>query len=714
MSFRTLKIKSWLNTAIAVGLFIALLISLLMIVSTLQNSERFEHLYSTLLLINAVILLVLLAILAFKLHDLIRQVRKKRAGARLTIRLVTLLVILSTVPVIVVYSFSLEFLHQRLDNWFDVNIEEALTNALDLSRTSIDIRMREELKKTTAVAEAITHIGDERVFLQLNNLRQSLGALELSLLSSNGRIIAFSSINIGQLLPHRPSESVLLQVKQFNSSVYLESLAKDQALHISVVVKFSQRQPVRLLHALFPIPTRIRELAENVEVAFTNYKERTYLQQSLSMTLTLVLSLILLLSIFSAVWMAFFAARRFVAPLSDLAEGTRAVAKGNYEKKLPVKHLDEMGFLVQSFNEMTSKIAQARDEAKRSQQIADSQHAYLETVLECLSSGVISIDSEQHLRTANPAAAKIFGLPLNDLLGKNLTQLETDYPRLVPLSTSLRKNIENSATNWEKEMTLYGVSERKILMCRGTQLRGTVPESYVIVCDDVTALIQAQRDTAWSEVARRLAHEIKNPLTPIQLSAERLRQKYLRQLSEKEAETLNRMTHTIIQQVDVMKKMVNAFSEYAKTPEINQKSININQLIAEVIDLYDIPIKTVLDNKIPILNADHGRLRQVLHNLIKNALEAQATDNCITISSRYFKSSDCVELRISDQGPGIPKDLLEKIFEPYVTTKTKGTGLGLAIVKKIIEEHCGKVWIEQTQGTCIVIQLPVLGSCSKT
>jgi PAS domain S-box-containing protein len=713
MSFTTLKIKNLLKTTIAISLFIALLVSLLMIISTLQNPERFEHLYSTLLLINAVILLVLLGLLAFKLHDLIHQVRKKRAGARLTIRLVTLLVVLSTTPVIVVYYFSLEFLHQRLDNWFDVNIEDALTNALDLSRTSIDLRMREELKKTTAVAEAITYLGDERVFLQLNNLRQNLGALELSLLSSNGRIIAFSSINIGQLLPHRPTESVLLQVKQFNSSVNLESLTKDQDLHISVVVKLSQRQPVRLLHALFPIPTRIRELAENIEVAFTNYKERAYLQQSLSLTLTLVLSLILLLSIFSAVWMAFFAARRFVAPLSDLAEGTRAVAKGNYEKKLPVKHLDELGFLVQSFNEMTSKIAQARDEAKRSQQIADSQHAYLETVLECLSSGVISIDSELRLRTANPAVAEILGLPLNKLLGKSLTQLEKDYAILVPLSTSIRHYLKNSTKTWHKEMTLYGVSGRKILMCHGTQLRGTFPESYVIVCDDVTALIQAQRDTAWSEVARRLAHEIKNPLTPIQLSAERLRQKYLPQLSEKQAETLNRMTHTIIQQVDVMKKMVNAFSEYAKTPELDQKPLNINQLITEVIDLYDIPIKTVLDKNVPILNADHGRLRQVLHNLIKNALEAQPIDNYITISSNYFKNTDCIELRISDKGPGIPKDLLDKIFEPYVTTKTKGTGLGLAIVKKIIEEHNGKVWIEQTQGTCIVIRLPVLGSCSK-
>ncbi len=711
MSIKTLKIKSWLNT-IAIGLFITLLVSLLMIVSTLGNSERFEHLYSTLLLINAIILLVLLAILAFKLHELIRQVRKKRAGARLTIRLVALLVFLSITPVIVVYYFSLDFLHQRLDNWFDVNIEEALSNALDLSRTSIDIRMREDLKKTISIAEAISYIGDERMFLQMNDLRKNIGALELSLLSSNGRIIAFSSVNIGQLLPHRPNERVLLQVKQSNSSVDLESLA-DETLHISVVVKLSQHQPARLLHALFPIPTRIRELAENVEVAFTNYKERTYLQQSLSLTLTLVLSLILLLSIFSAIWMAFFAARRFVAPLSDLAEGTRAVAKGNYETKLPVKNLDEMGFLVQSFNEMTSKIAQARDEVKRSQQIADSQHAYLETVLECLSSGVISIDSEQHLRTANPAAANILDLPLNELLGKNLTELEKDYPRLVPLFTSLRNNIEKSTKTWQKEMTVYGASGRKILMCRGTQLLGTFPKSYVIVCDDVTTLIQAQRDTAWSEVARRLAHEIKNPLTPIQLSAERLRQKYLRQLSEKEADTLNRMTHTIIQQVDVMKKMVNAFSEYAKTPEIKQKPININKLISEVIDLYDIPIKTILDKQIPILNIDHGRFRQVLHNLIKNALEAQTTDNLITISSSYFTKSDCVELRISDQGPGIPKELLDKIFEPYVTTKKKGTGLGLAIVKKIIEEHNGKVWIEQTQGNCIVIRLPIMGNCSK-
>jgi len=273
--------------------------------------------------------------------------------------------------------------------------------------------------------------------------------------------------------------------------------------------------------------------------------------------------------------------------------------------------------------------------------------------------------------------------------------------------------------DWREEITLFGANGRKILICRGTQLQRTAvegqPEGYVIVFDDVTTLIQAQRDAAWSEVARRLAHEIKNPLTPIQLSTERLRQKCLPKLPEKEAETLDRMTHTIIQQVDAIKSMVNVFSDYAKIPAIHKEPLNINQLIKEVLDLYhhvNIPLHTDLDKKIPEIEADRGRLRQVLHNIIKNALEAKSTENAITITSRYLTEScfECVELRFSDKGPGIPEALLEKIFEPYVTTKTKGTGLGLAIVKKIIDEHHGAVWIEQDQGTHVVIRLPVKSS----
>jgi nitrogen fixation/metabolism regulation signal transduction histidine kinase len=722
MSFATLKLRTGLNAGMAVILFASLLMSLLMIVDALQNSERFEKVYSILLLVNVMAILALLALVIFNLHHLLHQVRKKRAGASLTVRLVTLLVVSAIVPVIVVYYFSLEFLHQRIDNWFNLDVEHTLTEAFDLSRAALDAQRREAFKQTVAIAEEITYVSENMVTLHLNELRQRTGASELTLLAPNGHIIAHNSADIEHLLPRLPNESIWLQLKHSNNYISLEELT-DHNLHIRVIIKLTINQSVRLLQALFPVPPRLQELTSSVEKAYINYQQKTYLQQPLKLSFTLVLSLVLLLCIFSTVWMAFFIARRFVAPLSYLAEGTIAVAKGNYEKQLPVKSLDELGFLVQSFNEMTRRIALARDEVKQNQQLADNQRAYLQAVLERLSSGVISLDNQQCLRTANPAAAQILDLPLDEMVGQSLTQLQNDYSSLLPLCMTVQPYLKEDVQDWREEITLFGTRGRKILMCRGTQLAQPNAEQYaggyVIVFDDVTTLIQAQRDAAWSEVARRLAHEIKNPLTPIQLSAERLRQKYLPKLSPQEANTLDRMTHTIIQQVDTMKEMVNAFSDYAKTPKINKESLNLNQLVNEVLDLYhhvQSPIETQLDDKIPIIEADRGRLRQVLHNLLKNALDAQPTDNCITITSRHLTEAcfECIELRIADQGPGIPKEILAKIFEPYVTTKPKGTGLGLAIVKKIIEEHHGAVWIEAIPNTCIVIRLPLNGSCPNT
>jgi nitrogen fixation/metabolism regulation signal transduction histidine kinase len=721
MSFETVRIKNIkrkLTIGITVTLFIALLVSLLMIVDALQNSERFEHWYSGLLLINGVALLALLALIALKLHQLFYQVRQEQAGARLTVKLVSLFVVLSTVPVSVVYYFSVGFLHQRLDNWFSVDIEHALRDAFDLGQAALDTPKREALKQTLAIANQIAYLSDNQVALQFNELRDECDASELTLLAPNGRILAHNSAYIDHLLPSLPSKDILLQLKHSNHSINLAPIA-DQGIHIRIIIKLSNTQSVRLLQAIFPIPAYLHELTTNIEATHAKYQEKTYLHGPLKLSFTLVLSLVLFLCIFSAVWMALFVARRIVAPLSDLAEGTQAVAKGHYEKQLPVKQLDELGFLVQSFNEMTKAIARARDEVKHNQQLADSQRNYLQAVLERLSSGVISLDHQQCLRTANPAAAQILSLPLNEFMGQNLTQLQNHSSALLPLCTTIQPHLNNYAQDWHEEITLFGTTGRKILMCRGTRLWQPMasPASkqiggYVIVFDDVTTLLQVQRDAAWSEVARRLAHEIKNPLTPIQLSAERLRHKYLQKLPKTEAQTLDRMTHTIIQQVDVMKEMVNAFSDYAKTPHINKVTLNINQLIKEVLDLYHhitIPLKIELDDKIPTIEADRGRLRQVLHNLIKNALEAKATDNSITITSHYLTESclECVELRISDKGPGIEQTMLEKIFEPYVTTKTKGTGLGLAIVKKIIEEHNGTVWIELTEGTSVVIRLPV-------
>ena len=709
------QLKKWFNLGITVLFFTALLVSLWMIADALQNSTRFEHLYLPLLLVNISAFLALFALIVLKLRTLVHQVQKKRAGARLTVRLVVLLVMLAMLPVIILYYFSLEFLRQRLDSWSDINIEQALINALELSRTALDSRLRETLKRTEATLKEIVLKEEVLSELNLDDLRSRSGASELTILAPNGHIIASNSTDMSRLLPHAPPKRILLHLKQADSYVNLEPLM-DGGLYVRVVLKFNYANQVRLLSMLFPINERLGELTHSVETAFVRYKERLYLQKHLDLNLTLVLSLVLLLTLASAVWVAFFAARRFVAPLSNLADGTRAVASGDYEKQLPVSHFDELGFLVQSFNEMTRKIAQVRDEVKQSQQLADSQRIYLETVLERLSSGVISLDYEQRLRTANLAANDILGLPLSELLGKTLSQLKDDYPVLASLCQALHPHVFKNAQDWCEEITIFGTSGRRILLCRGTQLKFSShyshPSGYVIVFEDVTAIVKAQRDAAWSEVARRLAHEIKNPLTPIQLSAERLRHKYLPKFSEKEAEPLDRLTHTIIQQVESLKEMVNAFSNYAKTPMMQWQHLNVNELIKEVLELYrqyDTPFHLIF-GEVPQIEADRGRLRQVLHNLIKNALEATTVGNAITITTHHLieVTFECVELKIQDQGPGIPPSLLDKVFEPYVTTKSKGTGLGLAIVKKMIEEHGGMVWIESLPtGTCVIVRLPV-------
>jgi len=705
MSIKSSKLKKWLNISLLVASLIILLSSLWIITEALHNSERFEHLYSILLLINIMALLALLTLIGLNLHNLVNQVHQKRAGARLTLRLVSSLIILSTIPVIIVYYFSLVFLHNNLDNLSDIHINKALNHALDLSRADLDARMRESFKKTLEITEKIALENDMMISSQLNELRKNSGASELILLAPNGRIIASNSVYIEQLLPHRSSESVLLQLKQSDSFISIKSI-ENKELHVSVIINFFHNHQQRLLHALFPIPTRISELTQSVEEAINGFREKEYLASPIKMSLTVVLSLVVLLSILSAVWMAFFVARHFVNPLSQLLEGTQAVANGNYEKQLPSNPLYDLDVVVQSFNDMTTKISQARDEV-------NDQRAYLETVLERLSSGVISLDNKQQLQTANLAAAKILGLNLlNDLSNKSITNLKSEYPSLRELCNIIEPHLLHNDHDWSEEINIFGGNGRQVLKCSGTMLQ-LKSEGYVIVFDDITTMVQAQKTAAWSEVARRLAHEIKNPLTPIQLSAERLRQKYLHKLPAKDAGTLDRMTNTIIQQVDTMKDMVNAFSDYARTPRMNKTALNLNQLIKEVLELYhhsNIKIKTVFDDNLPKFNADRGRLRQVLHNLIKNGLEAKPINNQITISTNYQTNNgyNCIEIRIQDQGPGIAKELIDKIFEPYITTKQKGTGLGLAIVKKIIEEHNGTVWIENTSGACVVIRLPII------
>ena len=718
------------NTPIAVVVVLLLTSLYLMSIAT-HNSLLFGRLYSLLLGINLLATILLVGLIGKSVWHLIQQYRQGKTGSRLTTRLVIMFVILSTTPVSVVYYFSLDFLQRGIDSWFDVRVENALTDALELSKTSLGVRTRELLRQTKQMSPRLNAISNELATLTLNELRTESDANELTLFTNDGRIIASSISETTRLLPQHLDDSTLQLLRQGQDDFGLVPIP-EIGLHIRIAINIVNPDPAlddRILQLLYPITPRINELAENVQEAFSSVRSLTILRLPLKYSFILTLSLILLLSILTSIWAAFFAARRMVAPISDLVEGTRAVAAGNYEKRLPLPGKDELGFLVRSFNEMTQKISLAQDSARVSQLQAEAQHSYLETVLSNLSSGVITLDINNFLQTSNHAANQILSASLTPFIGHFLDDALDEYPHLQHFIDVIYPHIEAKEAQWQEEVTIFTGGGRKILICRGTLLSSSADNlegGNIIVFDDVTELVKAQRNAAWGEVARRLAHEIKNPLTPIQLSAERIRHKYLDKMNPKEADILDRSTHTIVQQVETLKEMVKSFSDYARMPTLNLDNINLNNIITEVLDLYrssnnDTLYSVTLDPSNPTIEADIGRLRQLLHNLIKNALEAnqenhtesqrQTKEEKIYISTRCAEEHACryVELKITDTGLGIAEEMFDQLFEPYVTTKPKGSGLGLAIVKKIVEEHGGMIFAENAEngGASIIIRLPV-------
>ena len=718
------------NTPIALVVILLLTSLYLMSIAT-HNSLLFGRLYSLLLGINFIATILLVALIGKSVWHLIQQYRQGKTGSRLTTRLVVMFVILSTTPVSVVYYFSLDFLQRGIDSWFDVRVENALTDALELSKTSLGVRTRELLRQTQQMSPRLNAISNELATLTLNELRIESGANELTLFTNDGRIVASSIQETTRLLPQHLEDNTLQRLRQGQDDFGLVPIP-DIGLHIRIAINMANPDPAldgRILQLLYPITPRINELAENVQEAFSAVRSLTILRLPLKYSFILTLSLILLLSILTSIWAAFFAARRMVAPISDLVEGTRAVAAGNYEKRLPLPGKDELGFLVRSFNEMTQKISLAQDNARVSQQQAEAQHQYLETVLSNLSSGVITLDINNFLQTSNHAANQILNAALTPFIGHFLDDSLDENPHLHHFIDAIYPHIEAKEPQWQEEVVLFTGGGRKILICRGTLLQSSADNlegGSIIVFDDVTERVKDQRSAAWGEVARRLAHEIKNPLTPIQLSAERIRHKYLHKMDPKDADILDRSTHTIVQQVETLKEMVKSFSDYARMPILNLDNINLNQIITEVLDLYltshnDTLYSVTLDPSNPTIEADIGRLRQLLHNLIKNALEANQENHTesqrktkeekIYISTRCAEEHACryVEIKITDTGPGIADEMFDQLFEPYITTKPKGSGLGLAIVKKIVEEHGGMIFAENAEnsGASIIIRLPV-------
>ena len=702
-------------------LFALLLVSLSLLSDATHNSERFGQMYSMLLLINAAGLVFLAALVISNIIGLIRQQRTKVPGARMTRRLVVMFIVLAVVPVSIVYYFSLQFLQRGIDSWFDVRIEQGLEDALDLSHAALDVRLADILSLTVRMAEALSDAAPATLSLTLYDQRVRSGASELTLLGGDGRIVASSSSNISDIFPDQPPGEMMMLMRNRKHYIGLDPVG-DRGLYARALVPvLSSRSDSEIytLQALYEVSERFSLLAESVQSAYTRYKELSYLRTPLKFSYSLTLSIVLVLSLLAAIWAAFHSARRLVAPVRDLAEATHAIAEGDYSKRLSVASDDELGFLVRSFNEMTRRLASSREQTVRGQQQIEGQRAYLEAVLANLSSGVISMSADSVVRAINRTAGKSLEIDARQFIGQEMSFLASEYAHLRPFVDAVTRHRSHGDSIWEEEIALFGISGHQVLMCRGTVLggKGKRAGGLVIVFDDVTTLIQAQRDAAWGEVARRLAHEIKNPLTPIQLSAERIRRRYLGRMDAEDAELLDRATHTIVNQVDAMKKMVNAFSEYARAPNLNMTAMNFNQLVQEVLDLYrssalKVRIIEQLDAGNDIIEGDAGRLRQLLHNLIKNALEAVKgrPDARITVSTGAVDGPEKsqIELCVEDNGPGFEQDVLENIFEPYVSTKPKGSGLGLAIVKKIVEEHGGKISAESGKAGGALVRVRLL------
>ncbi|MGE0030730.1 MAG: ATP-binding protein [Steroidobacteraceae bacterium] len=708
--------RRWLPVVVGIGILVWV-VALALLAVTAEGSQRYGDLSAWILLINILGVVVLLVLIGGRLYDFIRDWRRHVPGSRLRGRTILMFGGLAIAPLLLVFTFSVLFLTRGIDSWFHAEIRQGLSDALGLSRAALDLRMREYLDRTGHIADRLAGLSGGSLYAVLDEEMRNAGADELIVTSAGGQTEGFSRAGMQHGLPQAPSEELLLQLRQGRPFVSLQPSAGGGYL-IRAATQIGAEpglQSARLLIATYPVPQRLADLASTVQDAYQEYGRLSVLRVPLKQAFVLTLSLVLLMALLAAMYGALYFSERLVRPVQDLIAGTRAVAKGDFDTRLSRPSHDEIGFLVTSFNDMTKKLARAREETERSRAAVEAERAALEVILARLTSGVISLEPDLRVRVANQAAGDILGVDFAGATGRPLAELAAANPLLLQLHEVLQQHLGASETEWREQVTLKSDAGRRELVCACTTLPGDAGAAagLVLVFDEVTQLLQAQRQAAWGEVARRLAHEIRNPLTPIQLSAERMRRKLMQGLKPAEAELLDRATHTIVQQVESMKQMVAAFSEYAKAPEMHVSEFDLTALIRQVSDLYHAQEPRVafglsLDPRASALEADPGRIRQLLNNLLTNSLEALDGRENPVIMIETKRAGDQIVLTVIDNGPGFQGGLIERAFDPYVTTKPKGTGLGLAIVRRIVEEHGGQVEVDNAPkgGARIRITLP--------
>ena len=685
-----------------------------------SNTASFGEHYTLLIALNILLVVVLAGLIGYQIWIVRKRIRERVFGARLTMRLIIMFALMAVVPGTLIYGVSVQFLSRSIESWFDVRVDSALEGGINLGRSVLDAQLQDLVKKSEAMAVSLADEPLNSHLTTLNRLREQAGVQEATLFSAHGQVLAYSGTETASLLPQFPSATILRIVRAQRPYSSIETLG-GKGLYLRVIVPvnvLSINEDIRILQLLQRVPGKVAQDAEAVQEVYRDYKELAFSRHGLNKLFALTLTMTLLFSLLSAVALAFVLSQRMSAPLGLLAEGTRAVAKGDFSPMQPVKARDELGQLMQSFNAMTRQLSETSAVVEHKQQQLEASKGYLESILAHLSSGVIAFDERFYVKSANPIAAQLLGVDLQALRGLKVFEWGEKETVLAPLAETLTRRLQSEEQKeWQEQIELATEGGTKILLMRGSRLPAAIDSGYVVVFDDVTRLIQAQRDAAWGEVARRLAHEIKNPLTPIQLSAERLSHKLAAKLDPADAEVLERATQTIVNQVAALKSMVDEFSQYARQPALNLQTLDLNQLASEVMTLYEnspVPVKTDLARNLPKVNGDPNLLRQVIHNLLQNAQDVLANHAAPQITVRTDIENGYAMLRVIDNGTGFPPDILARVFEPYVTTKAKGTGLGLAIVKKIVEEHHGQVEIRNLEsgGACVCVKLPCIEPAS--
>jgi nitrogen fixation/metabolism regulation signal transduction histidine kinase len=698
------------------------LVLLFLLTQATNNRELYERNYARLFALNMVVAAVLLLIISWIAYRLAVRLRQGRFGSRLLVKLAAIFALAGFAPGVLIYVVSYQFVSRSIESWFDVKVEGALDAGLNLGRVTLETLSNELANKAKTAADQLSSTPDASAGLALERMREQLGVSDVVLWGTSGQLIAGAGQSRFQLNPERPTAQQFRQARRQQVYAWIEGLedvAPDTISSARIKALVLVNSPglgivgeVRFLYVTRILPPTLVANALAVAEANREYQERALARDGLRRMYIGTLTLTLFLAIFGSVLLAVLLGNQIVRPLLLLADGVRQVAAGDLTPKAALQGKDELGGLTRSFAVMTQQLADARQAVETSMEQVNAARANLQTILDNLTAGVIVLDAHGVILSSNPGATRILRIPLAAFEGKRLVDIDglEDFAAGVQsqFDSFLGERSQHGLDHWQQSFDLgptqvglagHPADGTLTLVARGATLPG---EARLLVFDDISEIVSAQRAQAWGEVARRLAHEIKNPLTPIQLSAERLEMKLSGKVAPPEQAILTKSVKTIVDQVDAMKRLVNEFRDYARLPAAELKSLDLNALVADVLQLYgsenaQVPVRTELDTRCPRIMGDAHQLRQVVHNLLQNAQDATQSaartgaENSVTLKTQWVESAGRVRLSVLDHGTGFPEHILKRAFEPYVTTKVKGTGLGLAVVKKIADEHGSRV-----------------------